>query len=289
MILFPHHVELLVQLGLTFTEAKIFLVLCTIGTLTARMISENAGVAREVVYQILPTLQEKGLIESVLTTPQTYRAIPAEYAFEILLKRKNEENKKTKKEIHETLNALKKVQNPPSDDCHQITTVPRGKALQSKIISEMRNAQKNVDIVISWQKFLKWHRLYANDIINQAKLRNVKFQVLVEKEVPQSMTPSLSSLVFGTNYFEYLHIRAAPNASLTNMIIFDNKKVFLDTASDKGLLETPCMYSNNPCLTPLATSYFQTNWDIAIPLQSVKSIYKTDVLAENKTRNSLQR
>jgi sugar-specific transcriptional regulator TrmB len=74
-----HHVELLVRLGLTFTEAKIFLARYIIGTASARTVAETAGVAREVVYQILPTLQEKGLIEIVLTTPQTYKAIQAEH------------------------------------------------------------------------------------------------------------------------------------------------------------------------------------------------------------------
>jgi sugar-specific transcriptional regulator TrmB len=271
MMPFPHYVDLLVRLGLTFTEAKIFLVLCTIGTSTARMISENAGIAREVVYQVIPTLQEKGLIENVLTAPQTYKAIPAEYAFEILLKRKNQENKKTKKEIKETLKTLEKVQNISSDYCSQITIIPRGKALLTKITNEMRNAQKSVDIVISWQKFLKWHRLYAKDEINEAKRRNVRFQVLLEKEVPQMNAAPLSALIFGSTYFDDLNIRIAPTISLVNMLIFDNNKVFIDTAQEKGLPETSFMYSNNPCLTPLSISYFQTNWDKAIPLQSIKT------------------
>jgi sugar-specific transcriptional regulator TrmB len=276
MMPFPHYVELLVRLGLTFTEAKIFLVLCTIGTSTARIISENAGVAREVVYQVIPTLQEKGLIENVLTAPQTYRAIPAEYAFEILLKRKNEETRKTEKDIKNSLRALQKAQNTASNDCYQITIVPRGKALLSKITGEMRNAQKTVDIVISWQKFLKWHRLYAKDEISEAKRRNVKFQVLLEKELPQIKAPPLSSLVYGSTFFDDLHIRIAPNVSLVNMLIFDNKKVFIDTAQEKGLPETSFMYSNNPCLTPLSVSYFQTNWDRAIPLQSINAPLQTE-------------
>jgi sugar-specific transcriptional regulator TrmB len=275
--LFPHQVELLVKLGLTFTEAKIFLVLCVIGTSTARMISENAGVAREVIYQVIPTLQQKGLIESVLTTPQTYRAIPAEYAFEILLKQKNEETRKTEKDVKESLRALRKVQNTDTTDCYQITIIPGGKALLTRIIGEMRNTKKSVNVIMSWQKFLKWHRLYAKDEIKEAKLRNVKFQVLLEKEIPQLTTSSPSSLIYGSTYFEDLEIRIAPNASLVNMLIFDDKKIFIDTAQEKGLPGTSFVYSNNPCLTPQSTSYFITNWDKAIPLQSIK----TPLQAEN--------
>jgi sugar-specific transcriptional regulator TrmB len=275
MMPFPHHIELLVRLGLTFTEAKIFLVLCTIGTSTARIISENSGVAREVVYQVIPTLQEKGLIENILTAPQTYNAIPVEYAFEILLERKNQENKQSEKEIKETLKALEKVQNISSDCCLQITIIPRGKALLTKITTEMRSAQKSIDIVSSWQKFVKWHRLHTKDEIDEAKRRNVKFQVLLEKEIPQMNTDPLNSTVYDSPFFDDLHIRIAPNISLVNMLIFDGKKVFIDTEQGKGLLETSFIYSNNPCLTPLSLSYFQTNWEKAIPLQSIQSPLQT--------------
>ena len=276
MMIVPHNVELLVRLGLTFTEAKIFLVLCIFGTSTARMISENAGIAREVVYQIMPTLQGKGLVESVLTAPQTYRAIPAEYAFEILLERKNQENKKTKKEIKETLRALEKTQNKPSEDCQQITIIPRGKALLEKITSEIRNAQKSVDIVISWQKFLKWHRLYYKDKLFEGKKSNTKFQVLIEKEVPQVNGSPSRSLVFGSSYFDGLHMRFAPKISLVNMLIFDNKKVFIDIAQGNELNESSFMFSNNPCLTPLSIAYFQSNWDKAIPLQNIEAILRAE-------------
>ena len=268
---FPHYVELLVRLGLTFTEAKIFLSLCIIGTSTARIISENAGVARELVYQVIPTLQEKGLIENLLTAPQTYRAIPAEYAFEILFERQNKEDKETKKKIKKTLMALAKVQNTTSNDCHEIAIIPGGKALLTRIIGEMRNAKKSVNVIMSWQKFLKWHRLYAKEEISEAKRRNVKFQVLLEKEIPQLTTSSPSSPIFGSTYFEDIEIRIAPNASLVNMLIFDDKKIFIDTAQEKGLPGTSFVYSNNPCLTPQSISYFQTNWDKAISVQSIKT------------------
>jgi sugar-specific transcriptional regulator TrmB len=268
---FQHYVELLVRLGLTFTEAKVFLALCTIGTSTAKMLSENAGVAREVIYQVMPTLQKKNIIETQLTTPQSYTAIPTEYAFAILLEQKTEENKKTKQEITQALKALKTIPKPNSNDYHQITIIPPGKAVLSKMATEMRNVQKNVDMIVTWQKFLKWNRLHRKNEINQAKQRNVRFQILVEKESVQSEEPPLRPAVFGSKYFENIHIRFAANATLTNMVIFDDEKVFLDIAQNQRSLEMSCMYSNNPCLTPLATAYFQTNWEKAIPLQSIRT------------------
>jgi sugar-specific transcriptional regulator TrmB len=270
MILYPHQVELLVRLGLNTTEAKIFLVLSMVtGTLTARMISENAGVAREVVYQILPKLLQKGLIETVLTSPQTYRAIPAQSAFTILIKRKNEEDKETKKEIKHTLGLLKKAQSNPSSECQQIVILPKGKALLSKITQEMKNASQSVNLVISWQKFLKWHRLYEKNVINQAMLRKVQFRVLLERQSAQLKASPIGLLNFQETYVGDLNLRLVPIASLTNMIIFDNQKVYVDTTQDEKL-ENPYFYSNNPRFTSLAVTYFETNWERAIPLQKIK-------------------
>ena len=137
------------RLGLNNTEAKIFLSLCSAGTSTARAIAENSGVAREVVYQIIPTLKEKGLIETVITTPQTYKAIPAEDAYKILLNRISEENKKLRKEARKSLKLLKKPQKNLLEEAPQITMVPQGKTLQSKILNALRTSKTSVDFIIS--------------------------------------------------------------------------------------------------------------------------------------------
>jgi sugar-specific transcriptional regulator TrmB len=262
-------VELLVRLGLNATEAKIFLALSMAGTLTAKMISENAGVAREVIYQIMPKLQQRGLIETVLTCPQTYRAIPAQNAFTILIKRKNEENQETKEEIKRALSLLKKAQRNTSNECQQIAILPKGKAFLSRFTKEMEKVHKNVNLIISWQKFLKWHRLYEKNIINQAMLRGVKFRVLLERENVQLKASPKGLQNFKAKYLGYLNLRFVPNASLTNLIIFDDQKVYVNTDQDEKL-ETPYLYSNNPCLRSLAVTYFETNWERAIPLQKIE-------------------
>jgi sugar-specific transcriptional regulator TrmB len=234
------------------------------------MLSENAGVAREVIYQVMPKLQQKNLIETQVTTPQTYKAIPAEYAFQILLQQKNQENKKTKKEITQAIKTLNTIQQQNSNEYNQITIIPPGKAFTTKIADEMRNTQKTVNMIITWQKFIKWNRLH-NKNEKQAKQKKLKFQVLIEKETLQPKEPPSEPTVFGSEYFGDVQIRFAANASLVNMAIFDNKKVFLDIAQEQSLLETSYLYSNSPCLTPLAVAYFQTNWEKAIPLQSINT------------------
>ena len=265
-----HQIELLVHLGLTITQAKIFLMLTMFGTSSAKIISENSGVAREIIYQILPTLQQKGLIETILTTPQTYKAIPPQHAFTILLKHQNQQNQKTKKEIKQTLKTLKKTQPQTPTEYHQTSAIPKGKTLHSKVTNEIKNTQNNINIITSYPKFQKWHRLYAKNQVTQALIRNVKIQVLLQKQDPKHKAPPTTPQSLGSQYLDGLHLKYLPNTQLTNLIIFDNKKLYLDT-TPQGEQEKPYLYSNNPRLTSLATTYFQTNWDRAIPLQNIKT------------------
>jgi sugar-specific transcriptional regulator TrmB len=52
-------IEMLTQLGLTLNEAKVFFAILRNGTATAKAASKSSGVAREVVYRIIPQLQKK--------------------------------------------------------------------------------------------------------------------------------------------------------------------------------------------------------------------------------------
>ncbi len=259
-------IEVLAQLGLTTTEAKVFWVLSSVGAMTARMISENAGIAREVVYQIMPPLQEKGLVEAVLTVPQTYRAIEAEDAFHTLLSQNRESQRKLQRSANECIRVLKKAQVNPASGYPQIAILPQGKALSSRMTNEIRSARKSVDAIVSRQKLQKWYSLYVAEEIREAKKRNLKLQIIVGDRSAVNFTQLVESLSSMPNS-EYLNLRVAPTAALTNMVIIDDTNLFVDVSLDNELAKSPFLYSNNPGLLPLATSYFQINWEKAIPLR----------------------
>ena len=109
----PEHAKILNSLGLTFNEARVFLALSQLGAATAKAISNSSGLGREVVYQIMPKLLEKGLVEEAVTSPKSFRAVPLKEAYAILLQRKEEENRELYKKAmeafkrHQSKSALK--------------------------------------------------------------------------------------------------------------------------------------------------------------------------------------
>ena len=94
-----NHVELLMHLGLTLNEAKVYITLSEMETATARALSRNSGVTREFIYQILPKLYGKGIVEVAITTPKTFKAVPLKEAYEILMNHREKENKELQQKI----------------------------------------------------------------------------------------------------------------------------------------------------------------------------------------------
>jgi sugar-specific transcriptional regulator TrmB len=94
MMLIPEeYIEILAELGLTHTEAKIYMNLLCLKRATANNIHRKSNVARQEVYRILSDLQEKGLVEKVIDKPTKFKPIPASDAISILLQRRNEQNR----------------------------------------------------------------------------------------------------------------------------------------------------------------------------------------------------
>jgi DNA-binding MarR family transcriptional regulator len=174
--------EVLNSLGLSLNEARVFLALSQLGTSTAKAIAEFSEMAREVVYQVMPKLLKKGLVEEAITSPKKFRAIPMKEAYAILVRRKEEENRELCAKARE---ALQKHQNKTAlnmDDSEtiQICTV---KAPDFRICCEYQNVQKSVDLTFPAGKFLQWSQYYAEWGIKEVMKRNVEMRIITEQQI----------------------------------------------------------------------------------------------------------
>ena len=78
----------LTELGLSTTQAKIYLALVKTENQTAQTISKLSTVSRPDVYRVLNQLQDLGLVEKIIAKPEEFRAIPIEEGVSILLQRR---------------------------------------------------------------------------------------------------------------------------------------------------------------------------------------------------------
>lgn len=260
----PEDVEILNSLGLAFNEARVFLTLSQLGVSTAKTISNRSEVAREVVYQTMPRLLKQGLVEELITSPKTFRAISLREAYVILLRRKEEENRRLCARAKQSLKKRQSKTVLKVAGNSQTLMVPSRGTPDFRICQEYTNAQKSIDLTFPAGKFLQWSQYYAKWGIKEAMKRNVKIRVITEQQLlrmlatsPAIFSPSLISKL------RYINFKYAQNPFLVELMIFDGKTLFISTTEESNINKILWLRSNNPFILEMANSYFETIWNEA--------------------------
>jgi hypothetical protein len=87
----------------------------------------------------------------------------------------------------------------------------------------------------------------------------------------------LNSLLLKTPYFGSIDFRIVTSGSPINMIILDEKIVFMEIKAENALLEKPALYSNNSSITRTAMSYFLENWETAAAPLTEETLFHTRI------------
>ena len=253
------YIELLTSLGLKYNEARIFLALQEADKLTAKAISKTSGVAREIVYQTMPKLEKKGLVEEVIASPKAFKAISMEAAFAMFFEQRKKENK----ELHAKAKEISIEQPCPNNtqtEENQIEIIPprREDATWKR---ELDGFKKSVDFIMPMHKFLQWPQYHAESIIDGAMTRKAKMRIITEKSTknilampsPKFFSPLLAEKL------KYISYKFASSLSV-EMVIFDKKTMFVSTQKEEQMKDTSWLYSNNQFLVELGNSYFKSLW-----------------------------
>lgn len=261
--------EVLSDLGLAHTEAKILTIMTETGPATAKTIAKASGVAREIVYQTMTKLKEKGLVEEILATPKKFKAIPTEECLLFLLQSKKEEQNRLNKKLKVTLSALKetKLNQPQETEQYQFVFIPQKKAVVNRISQAIANAQQTVDVILSWRRFAQTIDAIFADAKQKALQRGVKLRIILESPKEANAIEYLDKLCKSN---PDCHIKFIPSHPKTVLGLYDGKEVFIITEPTKDISDSPALWSNNPSLTSIVKDYFEMLWLTAMdyPLAS---------------------
>lgn len=253
--------SVLIRLGLTLNEARVLMALYAAENLTAKSISKASGVAREIVYQIIPKLQKKGLVDELVTTPKTFKALPLEDALEVLLQHRKQEDK----ELFAKAKEMAKKQQPngsqvKNDDSH-ITIIAPNKKGDPNWKKDWTTYEDCVDLIMPTNKFLQWPQHYAEMSIDGAMKRKVKMRMITEKETQSILKePPVKyfsqSLASKLKHIDYRFVDSTP----VEVVTFDKKIMYVSTQNEKQMKDMVWLRSNNGFLVEMANNYFETVW-----------------------------
>jgi Fe2+ or Zn2+ uptake regulation protein len=276
-------IKSLTNLGLTPTQAKIYLASLQTGPATAKVISQASKIAREDVYRTLPSLQALGLITKHISSPAKYEAEKPKNAIAILLSKKEKEHLELREKASEALENLTKhpfVSDSGNDESIMFITNEENVHFA---IDSTRKAKRTLDFTTRYNLFLHTMNklqfgLYIKEMYKAAQ-RGVKFRMILDR--PKNTTP-VSKLSFQVSYskalvsspnFEYRYVESPIDCIL---ILYDNEKCLIETSKERDVEVSPFLATNNQVLVKLCRSYFEKTWESGINIDKVYAIPKTN-------------
>jgi sugar-specific transcriptional regulator TrmB len=259
MLIPEETVEILVELGLSHTEAKVYISLLSLKTPTARNIHRTSDVARQDVYQTLADLEEKGLIEKVIAKPAKFRPIPAEEVIAILLQKRNEQNRQLRKKAiqHFRNFEIERTETAPLDKNAQFLLLSKGETNPAGHIDRLGkavgNAKKTVMGVITLPLFMNV-KLMDESVWKKAVKRGVKFKFIIAGRANEKTELNLDPVLENTDYFKIRWTYSRPTAIV---LLVDDNEVFCRVGVK---IENPVLWSAAAQFVAMIKDYLKTKW-----------------------------
>ncbi|MDA3836240.1 MAG: hypothetical protein PF542_01320 [Nanoarchaeota archaeon] len=202
------------KLGLNRNEAKVYLGLLKLGSATASELVKQIGVHRNIIYDNLEKLIEKGLASYITNeSKKTFRAQDANSILEFLEKKKEsiEKDMLTAKELIPKINKLKKDNSEEQD-----AQIFRGIKGMKKVLSEILEAKENWVLGMTNKSTEILGETFWANYNSKIKDKKIKERLLVNSNFEE-----ISSLEKNKN----VQIKTLPKElnQITETILFDGK------------------------------------------------------------------
>lgn len=247
-------IQALVGLGLTNSQAKVYLSLVITGKTKGHAIWKNSGVARQDVYRILTELQEKGLVEKIIATPTEYKPTSLKEGLAILLKDKAHEYEAAEIRTKDLLQKLQAYTGEDTFEEYQFSLVPGREATKAKFKAAFNSTQKSIDAIFYWKGFVPFigdAAVWEKDLKKGVKLRMIVYRPPEEKNSPDIMHALKK---------EYLKVRCTSRPPPASVTIFDGEKALITTSPAPNPLESSSLWLRNTGFVVIVEDYFERLW-----------------------------
>ena len=249
-------ITFLEKIGLTRSQAHLYLALVKIGNSDALAISQQTKTPRTETYRILDELEEIGLVEKHLDVPYFYEATPVRLGIESLLIRKYEEYQQNRLELDKFLVSFEKSEKK-QDEIQPKITVSKGK---QKLLSVLRYSMDNVLSTVDFVTPKKrWLNIYENcqENIKKSLERGVTYRGLLETS--DNGNHDLDSIP-ALQQRNHLELRMVRTTSGKNYVVFDKREAAFNYTPGKSLNETVTLWTNHPILVTILQEHYETLW-----------------------------
>ncbi|MCW4018248.1 MAG: hypothetical protein NWF00_06180 [Candidatus Bathyarchaeota archaeon] len=265
-------IETLTWLGLTERQAKVYLALLQMGSSGAEAISKLSTVHRQEVYRVAARLQEMGLVETNLTSPTQFSAVPVEKALEIMVKQKATEFAKVQIHTKKIIERYRQSDLLFSQSAYKpYFTIVSGNDCLRKIQNSIEGSRSSIKLVATFKRFRQSFSIYE-DLIKSTLENNVCIQVVTEKPKIESIPKwVLNALLEQPENFE---LRTVTSNAQTTVVIYDDARLGLAIDILSDIAHGSMLWSNSESLIALSKEYFESVW-----MQSQRYLAKQKIIS----------
>jgi sugar-specific transcriptional regulator TrmB len=249
---------ILVRFGLTTNQAKIYLTMVQSKADTIKAISKLSNIPLESIYRAMPGLEEKNIVEKILTVPTKYKFMPISEAIALLKTRDEQERRELYEEV-EALNGVFSTKKPPNtalcEEDSETSLIQGFHAYVKKVDQALENAKYSF-------KGITYSKAFRNGMFNGNKYfeglvrRGIKCRHLVYQ------SEEVKLIELGDNHLlnNSLWVRKFISPIPIEMIIVDQKQLVIALTPQEMGKDYRGLCTTNPCLLAFADDYFELLW-----------------------------
>ena len=247
--------NVLMGLGLTSCQARIYLTLCRFGKLNVSKLSELSDIPRPDIYRIADDLMKLGLVERNVSRPTTYNALPIKSGINLLFKQRTKNTKElmiTSKKVVQNFRCVEFENEVKELD---FILLPGIEQLDRRIVQLLKETTRSLDCVCSWKRLQRAKQF--SDFLKNAWSRNVRCRFLIDTPDDTSNYVDVMNFIKKS---EKCKVRYLPQVPSTVMTIYDAKKTVFILDPKMGLNQGAAMLLQNPSLVNSLQDYFEILW-----------------------------
>jgi sugar-specific transcriptional regulator TrmB len=250
----------LTELGLSTTQAKIYLALVKTKSQTAQAISTLSTVSRPDVYRVLNQLQDLGLVEKIIAKPEEFQAIPIEEGVSILLQRRI---KKTRELQNRGFKLMQSVaQKLDGSDVaedggrREFVFIPSKSSAYARSERLLGGIKESIYFVGLTKSMSAWLEQYSKEM-EAALSRGVDCRMILPASPANKKFWGPFKKMRKHPNFKVRSILTVPTAGFS---IWDKKELLITTASAEAPFDAATLWSNNRGMIELCADYFECLW-----------------------------
>ncbi len=250
--------KVLVDLGCSLSQARVYLALTRIGCSSINTISKATGIHRENLYKLVNSMVDLGLIEKVLGSPVKYQSVPPDEVFPMLLNHKQTQISQLKIETQTIINQLRNDDNKTVGETQgsQFLSVSGKNLIIKRLKMTLSKTQISVETITTQRRFSQAIVEFA-ELYEQALKRGVRIRLATEKYVPER---GVLEILGRLKRYQNFEVRTFLEPIPAIVDIFDGQEAHISLSATAVLAGAEGLWSNNNCFVSVAQTYFEEKW-----------------------------